>query len=526
MKKLFTLFAALFITFSMVAQVPSTMTYQAVIRDDSNELVTNSQVGMRISILSGSADGVVVYSETQTATTNQNGLVTTEMGIEAGFDAIDWASGAHYIKVETDPQGGTNYSITAVSPVLQVPYALYAHSATTADYNNLTNLPDLFDGHFDSLEGAPQIPSDVADLTDENNLLLFQGSELGEMIFWNGSQWASIQAGNTGQVLILGETGPEWSSPNEVLFVLTLAASPQEGGTVTGAGQYLAGAEVSLTAVPQPQYNFEHWASAMGTVSTQASINFTMPAENTHLTAVFSHPDDVHYEDGQYGDGVTDIDGNAYPTVYIGNQEWMAENLKTTRFNNGDSIDYPGSDNTAWRQNTTGAYAWNQNNPETKEIFGAYYNWHAASNENLCPQSWRVPSREDWTQLVNYLMEEYDKTNETADSLAVGNALKVCRQVNSPLGGDCVTSEHPRWNTSARHYGTDDFNFSAIGPGTRHYVTGGFTNVGSFGDFWTSEESTANNGWRRNFGNGNGGVMEVDSSKNAGYSIRCVKDIN
>ncbi len=526
MKKLLTLFTALLITMSMVAQVPNSMTYQAVIRDTDNELVKNSQVGMRISILFGAAEGEEVYTETLMSNTNTNGLVTVEIGGQSGFDDIDWAAGAHYIKVETDPQGGSNYTITAVTPVLQVPYALYAQSAFTADYDNLTNLPDLFDGHFDSLEGAPQIPSDVADLTDENNLLLFHGSEQGEMIFWDGSQWASIQAGATGQVLILGANGPIWSSPDALVYVLTLAASPMEGGTVTGAGQYQAGAEVPLTAVAEEEYNFERWESAVGTVSTQASITYTMPAENTHLTAVFSHPDDVHYEDGAYGEGVTDIDGNSYLTVYIGEQEWMAENLRTTRYNNGDSIDYPGSDNVAWRENTTGAYAWNQNNIETKDLYGAYYNWYAASNENLCPQGWRVPNRADWNQLISYIMEEYDLTNDTADSLAVGNALKDCRQVNSPLGGECTTSTPPRWNSSLRHYGTDDFNFSAIGPGNRHYLTGGYTNVGGFGDYWTSEESSASNAWRRNFGSSNGGVFEVNISKNSGYSVRCVRDLD
>jgi len=127
MKKTFTVFAAvLLLTASVLAQSPQKMSYQTVIRNSSNGLVTNINVGMRISILQGSSTGTVVYTETQTPTTNANGLVSIEIGGGAGFSSIDWANDIFFIKTETDPTGGTNYTITGTSQLLSVPYALHA----------------------------------------------------------------------------------------------------------------------------------------------------------------------------------------------------------------------------------------------------------------------------------------------------------------------------------------------------------------------------------------------------------------
>jgi|GEM_PF-788674 len=108
------------------AQSPQKMSYQSVIRNSSDQLVANKIVGMKISILKGSESGTAVYTETQKPTTNANGLVSIEIGVGSGFDAIDWANGIYFIKTETDPAGGTSYTISGVSQLLSVPYALHA----------------------------------------------------------------------------------------------------------------------------------------------------------------------------------------------------------------------------------------------------------------------------------------------------------------------------------------------------------------------------------------------------------------
>ena len=129
MKKLYTLLAAVLLTATVWAQSPNKMSYQAVVRDANNELVSNSDIGMQISILQGSADGSSVYTETQTPQSNGNGLVSLEIGMgntSDDFSAIDWSAGPYFIKTETDPTGGSNYTITGTSQLMSVPYALYA----------------------------------------------------------------------------------------------------------------------------------------------------------------------------------------------------------------------------------------------------------------------------------------------------------------------------------------------------------------------------------------------------------------
>ncbi len=134
-KKIITICAAIIMTASLWAQSPEKMSYQAVVRDGSNNLVTSSAVGMQISILQGSPSGTAMYVETQTPTTNANGLVSIEIGagtvVSGDFTTINWANGPYFIKTETDPAGGISYTITGISQLLSVPYALHAKTAET-----------------------------------------------------------------------------------------------------------------------------------------------------------------------------------------------------------------------------------------------------------------------------------------------------------------------------------------------------------------------------------------------------------
>lgn len=156
MKNLFTLFAAVILTANVFAQAPQKMSYQAVIRNSSNALVSSTAVGMRISILQTTASGTAVYVETQTATTNANGLVSIEIGagtaVTGTFAGIDWSAGPYFIKTETDPAGGTSYSITGTSQLLSVPYALSA--AGIANPTGLV-IPKLTSAQINALPVSP-----------------------------------------------------------------------------------------------------------------------------------------------------------------------------------------------------------------------------------------------------------------------------------------------------------------------------------------------------------------------------------
>lgn len=130
MKKIFTILAAVLITATTWAQSPEKMSYQAVIRNASGELVT-TQVSMKLSVLKGAdaTSATEEYSETLTPTPNANGLVSIEFGGQAGWDAIDWSSGRFFIKTETDIDNDASYDVEGVSQLLSVPYALHAKTA-------------------------------------------------------------------------------------------------------------------------------------------------------------------------------------------------------------------------------------------------------------------------------------------------------------------------------------------------------------------------------------------------------------
>lgn len=129
MKNLFFLVAVLWASLTF-AQTPNLMSYQAVVRNSSNALVSNQSVGIKFSILKTSVSGTVVYSETQTKNTNANGLVSTELGngtvVSGSLSTIDWATDKYYVKTEIDPSGGASYTISGVQQLLSVPYALNA----------------------------------------------------------------------------------------------------------------------------------------------------------------------------------------------------------------------------------------------------------------------------------------------------------------------------------------------------------------------------------------------------------------
>ena len=117
----------------LMAQVPQKFSYQSVIRNSGGQLLANQQVGIKIAVLQGSENGVVVFSERHTLSTNANGLATLQIGtgtlLSGNFNAIEWAQGPYFITSETDPTGGTNYTIVTTQQLLSVPYALYAETS-------------------------------------------------------------------------------------------------------------------------------------------------------------------------------------------------------------------------------------------------------------------------------------------------------------------------------------------------------------------------------------------------------------
>ena len=219
------------------------------------------------------------------------------------------------------------------------------------------------------------------------------------------------------------------------------------------------------------------------------------------------------------GKGVKDIDGNKYRSVIINNREWMAENLKTTRYSDGTSIPEVAGDY-EWSGLTTPGFCWYNNDKAYKNTYGALYNWFAVSEKatkgkSICPVGWRVPTDEEWTGMTAYI-SGINNTN-------VGNQLKSCRQSGSTSGGSCSVNDHPRWDSHSTHYGADEFGFSALPGGARH-VTGIFYDLGGTGNWWSSTEYYSTASWAQRIYNEGGNVNHSFATKRLGFSVRCIKE--
>ncbi len=195
MKRVLKITLALLLTFNfglltVKAQAPEKMSYQAVIRNTSDELVTNHNIGMQISILQGSATGTEVYKERQFPKTNPNGLVSLEIGtgtvVTGDFTTIDWANDTYFIKTETDLNGGANYTITGTSQLLSVPYAL--HSKTAESITGTVNESDPIFTNSEANNITSQNIMDLSNLSGTNtgdqtlSNVLIQGNNAGTQI--------------------------------------------------------------------------------------------------------------------------------------------------------------------------------------------------------------------------------------------------------------------------------------------------------------------------------------------------------
>ena len=139
-KMMYSIIVGILLTASVLAQVPQKMSYQAIVRNSSNALIISTPIGIKISVIQGSVNGAIMYSETQFQNTNINGLVSLEIGtgtpVIGTFSNINWANGPYFIKSEIDPNGSTNYSVQGVTELISVPYALYSGNTQVSGFSH------------------------------------------------------------------------------------------------------------------------------------------------------------------------------------------------------------------------------------------------------------------------------------------------------------------------------------------------------------------------------------------------------
>jgi hypothetical protein len=278
MKTLYTLIALIAINTNLFSQAPQKLSYQAVIRNSSGGLVVSHTVGMKISILQGSESGTAVYVETHTTTTNANGLATIEIGggsvVSGTFATINWASGTYYLKSETDPAGGSSYTIVGTSQLLSVPYALNSKTSESVADNSITSAK-IVDGTITNTDlGNNSVTSAkitdatiaAADLasnsvtTDKINAGAVTGSKIaqggatnGQALKWNNTTSAWIPADDlTGGGITLPYSGS--GSSEDAVFNVTntyssesLSAYGLQGTTSSSNGSGIAGIAMSTT---------------------------------------------------------------------------------------------------------------------------------------------------------------------------------------------------------------------------------------------------------------------------------------
>ena len=284
--------------------------------------------------------------------------------------------------------------------------------------------------------------------------------------------------------------------------------SAQSGGNVTSDG----GSSVTTRGVcwdtsPNPLVSLATkttdgtgtGAFTSAVTGLSAGTTYYIRAYATNITGT-AYGNEISFTTNN-SDGISDVDGNYYNIVTIGSQIWMAENLKTTKYNDGILIPYV-TDNITWGNLTTPAYCWYKNDINNKSIYGALYNWYTVSTNKLCPMGWRVPTDEEWTTLTTYLGGE----------TAAGGKLK---------------EQGPAHWLSPNTGATNESGFTALPGGDRSDKLGSgvfFAINGFTGRWWSSTIYNLTNIWIRHIDYNGATVYRSNITREHGISIRCIKD--
>ncbi|MCF8362177.1 MAG: T9SS type A sorting domain-containing protein [Prolixibacteraceae bacterium] len=285
----------------------------------------------------------------------------------------------------------------------------------------------------------------------------------------------------------------EWSTVIDDFKAIAFADA--QNGMLVGYGGFIVGTEDGG----------DTW-NLMDPLPTNQFLNAVAYSDDNIVIAgnggsVLTYP----YSSGSARETVTDIDGNVYDVVAIGDQKWMAENLKVTQLNDGTPIS--NNEGAAWTTDANPAYCWYNDDISYKDLYGALYNWHTVNTNKLCPEGWHVPTRDEWNVLEAYL----DPAG--TDDIA-GAKMKSTRT---------EPDSHPRWD-SPNEGANNESGFSAL-PGGFRAVTSGFDYVGSHGRWWTSSEldSDPSKATYRNIYYNLVRLGESSLTKELGFSVRCIQ---
>jgi uncharacterized protein (TIGR02145 family) len=295
---------------------------------------------------------------------------------------------------------------------------------------------------------------------------------------WPGRQWAVLKAQVNGHNQITTVTFQYDTTKN---YTHTVSPEPD-----TTSGNAYVNFLFTLTNLkPNTQYYYR--VNAVNATGEAKGLDVAFYTTDTTDIVINFNPDLVY-------DSIYDSEGNKYRTIVIGTQTWTAENLRSTKLNDGTEIPFV-PDGNGWASLTTPGYCWFNNDSVG---YGAIYNWYAVATAKLCPEGWHVPTDDEWTILTDYL---------GGKSIA-GGMLK-----------ETGTSHWQSPNTDA----TNGSGFTGLPTGYRNYG-GGFNSIGNYGFWWTATEWSSTGAWYRDVFYGYNSVDRSNTIKRSGATIRCIKD--
>ena len=379
------------------------------------------------------------------------------------------------------------------------------------------------------IQGERGEKGEKGDVGPSGHFSIDAGTSSGELKYWDGKKWVSLLPGNNEQKLTFCEGLPIWTTGgicpgkvtsidcgntinNGTLTMLTPASGVSvllaytggiagfySGQSVTSTG--VTGLTATLQAGNIVSGNGSFTYSITGIPSDTGTASFQINIVGISCTLIVK-------VNPRIAPNITDIDRNSYKTTYIGNQLWMAENLRTTKYSDGTSIPLV-IDQAEWEENyknnsTLSMMSWYNNDQDNfiANKYGALYNWYAINptsnaNKKVCPTGWHMPSDDEWTVLLDYLQLD---------------------------GGKLKKEGTTDWK-SPNALASNQSGFSAL-PGGFRDVDGNYYEIYTHGKWWSStqHESFTVDAYYRDLNYGNGASFRGRYDKRAGFSVRCLKD--
>lgn len=282
-----------------------------------------------------------------------------------------------------------------------------------------------------------------------------------------------------------------------------------KGTVISDGGAKVTGRGICWSTNPIPTINDKKTIEGAGIGDFTSKLTELIQGTTYYARAYATNRKGTTYGDvfSFIAGTATDIDGNIYNMVTIGTQIWMKENLKTTKYRNGDVIPTI-TDGIEWSALKKGAQCNYNNDPANAAKYGKLYNWYAVyESRNIAPTGWHVATDVEWTTLTNYV------------SANLGNSGSIAKALASKTGWSYSINANAVGNDLTRNNST---GFSALACGKRN-INGTFASIGDDGIWWSSTESSIGSAWYRDIDYGSASVYR-DINQVYGFSVRCIKD--